>query len=133
MVGGGRVDEMRLWERPGFSCLIGGFVAIVHLGAASVLSSSVGALYEDGSDFHKLAVGLAQNLDYGPPEAFRPPGWPMLLAVPYRIFGAHPNVGIVLIALLAGLTVVVLIRLGERLGLTRLESCLAGLGYGLFP
>ena len=115
--------------------LVGAAVSVVHLVAAAVLTGPVGALYEDGGDFHMLAEGLARDLDYGPPdfEAARPPGWPMLLAIPYRIFGAHPNVGLVLSAVLAGIASVLLIRLGGRLGLSAQQSTLAGLGYGLFP
>jgi 4-amino-4-deoxy-L-arabinose transferase-like glycosyltransferase len=122
--------KRRLWER---SWLVGVVVAVAHIGAAAMLSGHVGVLYEDGADFHTLAARLARDFDYGPPEAFRPPGWPMLLALPYRLFGAHPNVGLVLNAVLAGLTVVVLIRLGERLGLTGAQSTVAGVAYGLFP
>lgn len=125
--------HVRPWERAGSPWIMGAAVAIVHIGAAAVLSSSVGALYEDGNDFHMLAAGLARHFDYGPPEAFRPPGWPVLLAVPYRAFGAHPNVGLALNAILAGLTVVALIRLGQQLGLTGFHARLAALAYGLFP
>ena len=133
MLNGERVQKRRAWDRPGFSWVVGGTVVVAHLAAAAVLSRSVGALYEDGTDFHNLAAGLARTFGYGPSQAGRPPGWPMLLSVPYRLFGAHPNVGLALSAVLAGLTVVVLIRLGERLGLTRLQATLAGLGYGIFP
>jgi hypothetical protein len=113
--------------------VLGAGVAVAHIWVAAVLSRSVGALYEDGSDFHGLAAGLARHFDYGPPEAFRPPGWPMLLALPYRVFGTHPNVGLVLNAVLAGLTVVALIRLGQSLGLTRFQASVAAVAYGLFP
>ena len=133
MMGGAIMERTRSVQRNCMPWLLGSGVAIVHLGAAAVLSPFVGALYEDGTEFHELATGLAERFDYGPPEAFRPPGWPMLLAVPYRIFGAHPNVGLVLSAVLAGLTVVVLIRLGGRLGLSRFQAGLAATGYGLFP
>ena len=133
MAGEAAVRDGRVWQRPGFSWALGGVVALAHLGAAAVLSRPVGALYEDGGDFHDLAVSLARSFEYGPPQAFRSPGWPALLAVPYRIFGAHPNVGLVLSAILAGLTVVVLIRLGQQLGLTALQASVAAVGYGLFP
>lgn len=121
------------WWRWGSPWLLAAIVAVVHLAVAAVLSDSLGALYEDGSEFHKLAAGLAQDFRYGPPEAFRPPGWPALLAVPYFIFGAHPNVGLVFNAILAGLTMVPLIRLGECLGLTFSQARVAALSYGLFP
>jgi hypothetical protein len=112
---------------------LGALIAIAHIGAAGVLHRSIGALYEDGRAFNGLAAGLAREFSYGPPWALRPPGWPMLLAVPYRAFGVHPNLGLALNAILAGLAVVALIRLGQRLGLTRLQSGVAGLTYGLFP
>src|SRR5262245_6277872 len=136
MVGAEDAGRKHLSERAGFTWMLGGVVAIAHIGAAVVLSRSVGALYEDGGEFNRLAAGLARDLSYGPPEApeaFRPPGWPMLLAVPYRAFGVHPNLGLVLNAILAGLAVVALVRLGQRLGLTRFQSGVAGLVYGLFP
>lgn len=115
--------------------MVGATVSAAHLIVAAALSRSVGALYEDGGHFHVLAAGLASDLDFGPPhfEAARPPGWPMLLAIPYRIFGPHPNVGLVLTAVLAGLTAVALMHLGQRLGMTLRQAMLAGLGYGLFP
>jgi 4-amino-4-deoxy-L-arabinose transferase-like glycosyltransferase len=115
--------------------MVGATVSAAHLATAAALSRSVGALYEDGGHFHVLAAGLASDLDYGPPnfEAARPPGWPMLLAIPYRIFGPHPNVGLVLTAVLAGLTAVALIHLGQRLGMSPRQATLAGLAYGLFP
>lgn len=127
------VQRVRPWDRPGAPLWAGLAVAVGHLGSSAVLARFVGALYEDGGDFHDLAAGLARDLDYGPPEAFRPPGWPILLSVPYRILGAHPNVGLVLNAILAGATVVVLIRLGAVLGLSRSQAVVAGLGYGMFP
>src|SRR5271165_2124726 len=132
MVGGSR-GHTPPWERAGFTWALGALVAIAHIGAAGVLHRSIGALYEDGRDFNGLAAGLARELSYGPPEAFRPPGWPMLLAVPYRAFGVHPNLGLALNAILGGLAVVALVRLGQQLGLTRLQSAVAGLAYGLFP
>lgn len=132
MVGGSR-GHTPPFERAGFTWALGALVAIAHIGAAGVLHRSIGALYEDGRDFNGLAAGLARELSYGPPEAFRPPGWPMLLAVPYRAFGVHPNLGLALNAILGGLAVVALVRLGQQLGLTRLQSAVAGLAYGLFP
>ncbi len=133
MVGSATRGRASPWERAGFSWVVGAVVAIAHLGAAAVLARPIGALYEDGTEFHSLAAGLARDFHYGPPEAFRPPGWPVLLSLPYRVFGAHPNVGILLNAILAGLTIVVLIRLGQQLGLTRFQAGVAALGYGLFP
>jgi hypothetical protein len=112
---------------------LGALVAAVHIGAAVAFNGFIGALYEDGGDFNSLAAGLAREFDYGPSQAFRPPGWPLLLAVPYRAFGVHPNLGLALNAILAGLTVVALVRLGQRLGLTQFQSRTAGLAYGLFP
>jgi 4-amino-4-deoxy-L-arabinose transferase-like glycosyltransferase len=115
--------------------MVGALVCAAHLIVSAALSRSVGALYEDGGHFHVLAAGLASDLDFGPPnfEAARPPGWPMLLAIPYRIFGPHPNVGLALTAVLAGLTAVALMHLGQRLGMTLRQATLAGLAYGLFP
>jgi hypothetical protein len=133
MVGGADGRHARPSERAGFTWALGALVAIVHIGAAVMLHRSIGALYEDGGEFNGLAAGLARELSYGPPEAFRPPGWPILLAVPYRAFGVHPNLGLALSAILAGLAVVALVRLGQRLGLTRFQSRVAGLAYGLFP
>lgn len=112
---------------------LGVFVAVVHLTAALVLEPRIGALYEDGHDFHVLATGLAQGQGYGPPQAVRPPGWPTALSLPYRLFGANPIVGLCFTAILAGLTVVVLVQLGRRLGLPPGLSRAAALGYGLFP
>ena len=128
-------DEVAVRNRARIYWMVGATVSAAHLIVAAVLSRSVGALYEDGGHFHVLAAGLASDLDFGPPhfEAARPPGWPMLLAIPYRIFGPHPNVGLVLTAVLAGLTAVALMCLGERLGMTPRQAALAGLAYGLFP
>ena len=133
MVVGADVGHARPWERAGSTWALGALVAVAHIGAAVVLNRSIGALYEDAGDFNGLAAGLAREFSYGPPEAFRPPGWPMLLAVPYRAFGVHPNLGLALNAILAGLAVVALVHLGQRLGLTRFQSRVAGLAYGLFP
>ena len=110
-------------------------MTVAHVVAAAALNRAVGALYEDGAHFHLLAAGLAADFDYGPTnfEAARPPGWPMLLAIPYRLLGAHPNVGLVLAAVLAGLSAVALMHLGQRLGLDLRQSTIAALAFGFFP
>ena len=124
---------MIAWGSAGVTWSLGAAVAAVHVTAAAAASDSLGPLYEDGGVFHTLAAGLAERFVYGSPDAFRSPGWPLLLAIPYRLFGAHPWIGLVLSAVLAGLTVVALIRLGNVLGLTGFQSSLAAVGYGIFP
>ena len=108
-------------------------VGVIHLGTYSALAKFVGPLYEDASEFSSLADGLAQHFHYGAPSAYRAPGWPALLALPYRIFGTHPALGLALNAVLVGLAVVGLIHLGQALGLSPFQARLAAVGYGLFP
>lgn len=112
---------------------LGAFVAAAHLAVNPLLGKSIGVLYGDASTYHRLAKRLAESLVYGPPQTHRAPGWPIVLAVPYRFFGANPTYGLVLNAVLTGLTVVVLVKLGERLGLTVRQARIAAVGYGLFP
>lgn len=112
---------------------IGSLAAAFQVACALLLSGSVDPLYGDAADYHRLAGGLAHSLTYGPPQAVRPPGWPIVLGFSYWVFGSLPIVGIALNAVLIGLSFVMLVQLGQTLGLTTNQGRAAGLGYCLFP
>jgi hypothetical protein len=118
---------------PNSSWLLGLGVACGQLAADLVLHRRVQPLYQDGAAYHQLATRLSQHGAFGPPVAFRPPGWVFLLATVYRITGVHPMAGLVINAALSGATAVLLLHLGRRLGLPPVAAWLAALGSGLFP
>src|SRR6266851_3411330 len=108
-------------------------VAIGQVAADLVLHRRVPPLYQDGAAYHLLATRLAQHGAFGPPVAFRPPGWVFVLAGVYRVTGPHPVAGLALNVILAGFSAVLLFKLGQRLGLPLAASWLLALGAGLFP
>lgn len=57
----------------------------------------------DEVEYHNLALRLLRGESYGSP--FWPPGYPFVLAVLYRLFGADPQVGLVFNGLLSVLTI----------------------------
>ena len=121
-----RTRRWLAWSAP-VAVVLGQVVADI------ALHSHVSPLYQDGADYHRLAARLALHGAYGPPVAFRPPGWVFVLAAAYRVFGAHPVVGLALNAAFAAAVSLLVQRLGRRLGLSPLASLAAALGAGLFP
>jgi hypothetical protein len=113
--------------------VVGCVVAVVQGLAAVVLRSRPGPLYEDGWDYHHLAVRLIEAQTFGPPAAGRPPGWVFLLAAWYRITTPAPNAGLVLNAVLAGAAAASVVVLGRRLLGSSGWAAVAGLAYGCFP
>jgi len=109
-----------------------GIVAFQIL-ADIALNSHLSPLYQDGGEYHRLAVRLALHGTYGPLVAFRPPGWVFALAGLYRLFGPHPVAGLALNAICSGATALLVQRLGRRLGLPPLASLVAAIATGVFP
>ncbi len=113
--------------------MVGCAVAGVQGLASVALRSRIGPLYEDGWDYHHLAVRLVEAQTFGPPAAGRPPGWVFLLAAWYRITTPAPNAGLVLNAVLAGAAAASVVVLGRRLLDSPGWAAAAGLAYGCFP
>jgi 4-amino-4-deoxy-L-arabinose transferase-like glycosyltransferase len=87
--------------------------------------------------YHQHATQLAGGLDYhnpetGAPTAFLPPGYPLLLAGPYRLFGASPDVGAFVNIALALLTLTAVYFIADRFFGSRV-ALLGGLAYAVFP
>ncbi len=90
----------------------------------------------DGLFYHAHAVDLLAghgyvNLDRSPANTWMP-GWPVLLAVVYLVFGEHPTAAMVVNALLSAATAVMVALLGERLFCAR-TGLIAGLLYAAWP
>lgn len=78
------------------------------------------AVFEDAGWYHLTATTLAQGHGYlspyaGHPTASWPPGYPLVLAVAYRVAGAVPSTAVVLNAMFGALTCLFVWRLGLRL------------------
>ncbi len=77
-------------------------------------------LYSDEAVYHTLATQLASGAGYvfapgGPPTAWRPPLWPAVLAMLYRVTGPDPVAARLLQILLGTALVWLLIRLAAAL------------------
>jgi 4-amino-4-deoxy-L-arabinose transferase-like glycosyltransferase len=88
----------------------------------------------DPADFSRTAVSIAQKHVYPPsnrapgggPSAFRPPGYPFLLAAVYAIAGsAVPQIGRLVGALLGTLSVALIWLIAARLWGRRVAMCAA--------
>jgi Dolichyl-phosphate-mannose-protein mannosyltransferase len=112
---------------------VGVVVAMAQVAIDVVARGRLDPLYFDGADYHRLAAGLAEHGTYGPPVADRPPGWPVLLAVVYRLVGVHPTAGLVVNVVLAGVAAGLTVLLAGRLGLPPLGAGVAGLAAGSCP
>jgi len=114
-----------------------GFLALVGLTLLlrfGFLGSFDHVPVSDEMDYLELAASLAESRSYvidGAPSAFRPPGYPVFLAVVQIVFG--PAIEIIrVIQIFLDLGIVVgLYVLGLRYG--HLDALLAGLIWALFP
>jgi arylsulfatase A-like enzyme len=90
----------------------------------------------DGRTYHGFAEVLMRGMGYvnpdGSPAIMWVPGWPLLLAGLYRVFGFDPTVGMVAGAILGALTAALLAALGARLFGPR-AGLVAGAIYALWP
>src|SRR5207237_10933312 len=77
-------------------------------------------LAKDALEYHRLAAGLALGAGYvdaeGGATAFRPPGWPTLLASVYRIAGPEPVAGKIALAVVGAAVAPLAGWLGQALG-----------------
>jgi 4-amino-4-deoxy-L-arabinose transferase-like glycosyltransferase len=85
----------RMIQKPGnvkFLLTILFFAFLVRIAGAVVFPA---ALQSDSLEYHKLGVSLAESGKYyidNQPTAYRPPGYPYMLGLLYRIFGTNPAV-----------------------------------------
>jgi hypothetical protein len=86
-------------------------------------------LETDWANYHRLAVLIA---DSGPQFAEVATGWPMLLAIPYRVFGPEPILGEVLNAGAGVATAVIAFVLARR-AFGRPAGAAAGATVAVFP
>jgi arylsulfatase A-like enzyme/4-amino-4-deoxy-L-arabinose transferase-like glycosyltransferase len=90
----------------------------------------------DGVSYHGYAQSLMLGMGYvnpdGSPGITWMPGWPLLLAGLYRLFGFDPAVGMVASALLGAAGAPLLAALGSRL-LDLRRGLLAGALYAVWP
>ena len=112
---------------------LGAAVLLVQLAVDVVLHHQVNPLYSDAGAYSSMAARLAQHWTFGPQVAFRPPGWILVLAGLYRVFGVHPNVGLVFNAILVAVNANLVLRLALRLGLPSPAAVVSAVGAGLFP
>jgi 4-amino-4-deoxy-L-arabinose transferase-like glycosyltransferase len=87
--------------------------------------------------FHRHAADLAAGLGFrspvtGEPTTFLPPAYPLLLAGPYRVFGASPEVAGYVNLLLALITVTAVYFVAQRL-FGPLTASAAALLLAVFP
>jgi 4-amino-4-deoxy-L-arabinose transferase-like glycosyltransferase len=87
--------------------------------AAGVTPGGVG--FDDAAWYHHTATALARGEGYvspftGLPTAAWPPGYPLVLALGYRLAGATPATAVVMNAAFGALTCLFVWRLGTRLG-----------------
>jgi 4-amino-4-deoxy-L-arabinose transferase-like glycosyltransferase len=108
--------------------------------AALIIATPHFTLFGDPADYERWAVSLATGHGFpttsiaspGTPSAFRPPGYPLLLAAVYAPLGVHPLAGREIGALLGVLTVGLIAALGRRLGGERI-GLWAGVIAAVFP
>ena len=90
--------------------------------------------FNDAAVYNTIAVSLAHGHGfrgiYGQLTAQWPPGYPFVLSLAYRIFGAHPTTGEVLNAVLGAGTVPILYFAARRT-LGRVEAIFVGAGMTL--
>lgn len=95
-----------------------------------------GFVLNDAALYHAQGVSINQGLGfrpiYGGVSAQWPPGYGVVLAGVYFVFGIHPVAGELTNALFGAITVVLLVVLVERL-FDRRTACLAGLWLAVMP
>ena len=90
-----------------FPVLVGSFLRYLWL------QNNFHVLVSDEIAYHTLAVTLVARQPYGIP--FWPPGYPMILAMLYRVFGTASIVGLYFNLLISILTVVLTAGVAYRL------------------
>lgn len=101
------------------AAVFGVFLPVLAVGLLFALALPQPPIKDDAAEYHQLATSLAQGYGfvYGPgqpPTAFRPPLYPVFLALLFTVFGTAPTVVYVAQAMLYALTAastVVLARL----------------------
>lgn len=106
---------------------------LIQIVADVVLSERFDALRLDGRVYHDLAEGLAERNQYGPPLTDRPPGWPMILSLGFRVFGSRAGVGLAMNVVFAGIAAALTVIIARRLGLSRGASAVAAIAARLVP
>lgn len=81
----------------------------------------------------ELADGQGYRNDDGTPTAFWPPGWPLVLAGVFRLLGPSVEVVGLLNLIFAGLSAVLILRLGRRITGSEGAARLALLLVALYP
>lgn len=92
----------------------------------------------DQSDYDHLARTLIEHFSYaaptGEPTAFRPPAYPVFLAIVYTVFGKGNLLAVALVqALLHATNVLLTAWLARRSGFGRPTALIAALAHGLYP
>lgn len=92
--------------------------------------------YSDASWYLSTARNLADGKGYtegGVPTAFWPPGWPMALSVPFRLFGTSPLVAQLFNLACSMVTAWLTLDLGRRLFQSEATGRIALLLLALYP
>lgn len=113
------------------------FVAVL-LAAAALGTHDPSRLVRDALGYHRLAEELLLGHGFinthGYPEVVRTPGYPLLVATIYRLFGVNLWAVYAAHAALHAASTALLVKLAERiLGPSRGWLLLVGFGYALFP
>jgi 4-amino-4-deoxy-L-arabinose transferase-like glycosyltransferase len=115
--------------------IIGIFVLAVILRVYGVLAHPT-VPTSDAGDYHRLATGLAQGNGYlnteGTATAWRPPAYPVFLAIIYKVFGITYVRATIVQAVLGGFTVLLLIYVSAAI-LGWREAIVAGLIAAVYP
>lgn len=119
-----------------FALLVVAFALRLAWGLAAGVTPG-GASFDDAGWYHKTATALASGSGYvspytGFPTAAWPPGYPVVLAIGYRLAGAVPATAVAMNAVFGVLTCFFVWRLGTRLGGPRV-GFVAALLLTFFP
>jgi 4-amino-4-deoxy-L-arabinose transferase-like glycosyltransferase len=90
---------------------------LARLGFTSLVVGWDADIRGDEIDYHKIAVSLSEGNGFavdGVQTGRRPPVFPFVLSVLYKVFGPHPNVGRVIQILLGMLAVFLVYRVARR-------------------
>jgi hypothetical protein len=129
--GRGRSGHHREFVVLGLICLLAFITRLAY-----VLTLQPRIFWYDGEQYSRLATGLVQHGVYvnaqGHPSALWPPGYPLLLASVYALFGVNIVAVRVVQCLIGAATVVLVHRIARRV-LDGTGSTLAALATALYP
>jgi 4-amino-4-deoxy-L-arabinose transferase-like glycosyltransferase len=110
---------------------LGGVALVLRLWFALSVGQTSTRVLSDATVYQAIAENLVHGQGYagitGQATAQFPPGYPLLLALVFSVFGVHPTAGAIVNALLGAVTVPLLYFTARRT-LGRVEAIFAGIG-----